>query len=216
MSVHLIWLNTISTFPWPLPPPPICQDVSLDMIDVSPARCHHCHWKYFRKNWKMFRLEKRNETPISRGDCSRRVGSVEIKDYFELLHQSCCIIINNVFVAVGWTFIMINLAIVNINNSGLTWVIAPHNSESGNLDHISRYLDHFFAKRVYILNYISILNLVRRGFEIVTLKVQYGEWGWFSAKPLPPLPPACHPSSWVIINESPGSVGGCQDNKTNV
>lgn len=169
--------------------PPICQDVSLDMIDVSPARCHHCHWKYFRKNWKILSLEKRNETPISRGDCSRRVWSVEIKDYFELLHQSCCIIINNVFVAVGWTFIMINLAIVNINNSSLTWVIAPHHSESGDLDHISRCLDHFFAKRVDILNYISILNLVRRGFEIVTLKVQYGEWGWFSAKPLhlPPL-----------------------------
>ena len=31
-----------------------------------------------------------------------------------------------------------------------------------------------------------------------------------------PPQPSTHPSSSVIINESPGSVGGCQDNKTNV
>ena len=30
------------------PPIPVpCQDVSLDMIDMSPANCHACHFKYF-------------------------------------------------------------------------------------------------------------------------------------------------------------------------
>ena len=35
------------------PPIPVpCQDVSLDMIDMSPANCHACHFKYF---WYQFK-----------------------------------------------------------------------------------------------------------------------------------------------------------------
>ena len=31
---------------------PICQDVSLDMIDVSPANCRDCQFKYVRRGLK--------------------------------------------------------------------------------------------------------------------------------------------------------------------
>ena len=34
------------TLDYSLPPHP-CQDMSLDMIDMSPANCQVCHFKYF-------------------------------------------------------------------------------------------------------------------------------------------------------------------------